>query len=165
MPAYVLDTNIFIEAHRASYPMDVFPTYWVKIKGLAEAGVICSIDKVKHELYQNDDALKDWCKQYMSDAFFQDSTTALGEYSQIVKWAYSKLNIPYTQSALDIFMEAEEADAFLAAFAKKHQLTLVTNEVSAPDSKRSVKLPDVCDTFGISVISPLQMLRNLKITI
>lgn len=144
MPPYLLDTNFFIEAHRKSYPIDVFPSFWEKIASIATAGQIGSIDKVKQELYRNEDALRSWCEQNLSENFFQDSTTAMLEYAQLVTWAYSKLNNPYTQSALDIFMDSNEADAFLVAFAKKHDQTLVTNEVSAPDSKRNIKLPDAC---------------------
>ncbi len=85
----------------------------------------------------------------------------MGDYTQIIRWAFGRLNSPYSQSALDVFMMANEADAFLAAFALKHQLTLVTYEVSAPNSRRSIKLPDVCAAFGIPVLSPVQMFRTL----
>lgn len=87
------------------------------------------------------------------------------EYGQIARWAYSKLNNPYSQSALDVFMHADEADAFLAAFAKKHALTVVTNEVSAPASKSNVKLPDACDAQTVRWLPPVQMFRELGVTI
>lgn len=132
---------------------------------MAEARQIGSIDKVMGELYRNEDDLKTWCEQNLPNDFFQDSTAAIEDYAQIVSWAYSKRNSPYTESALDVFMQADEADAFLAAFAKTHRLILVTNEVSAPESKRSIKLPDVCNAFGIPVVSPVQMFRALGITI
>ncbi|MEK7256580.1 MAG: DUF4411 family protein, partial [Bacteroidota bacterium] len=127
----MLDTNFFITAHRVSYPLDVFPSFWVKVKELAAAGQIGSIDKVKKEIYENEDALKTWCEQNLLDDFFQDSAPALPlEYSQVVHWAFSKLNNPYSQPALDVFMHADEADAFLVAFAKKHALVIVTYELS-----------------------------------
>lgn len=66
---YVLDSNIFIQAHRSVYPLDVVPSFWNKIKALAEAGTIISIDKVKKELYKNEDDLKDWCKSSLPDDF------------------------------------------------------------------------------------------------
>lgn len=62
-------------------------------------------------------------------------------------------------------MGAEEADAFLVAFAKKYPLTVVTNEVSAPDSKGNVKLPDACQAFGVRSILPVQLFRELGVTI
>jgi len=40
MKQYILDTNFFVQAHRAHYPFDVFPSFWSKIKELAEAGLM-----------------------------------------------------------------------------------------------------------------------------
>jgi hypothetical protein len=50
MHKYLLDTNIFIQAHRVSYPFDIFNSFWEKIIELAERGNIISIDKVKMEI-------------------------------------------------------------------------------------------------------------------
>lgn len=36
MPLYVLDTNVFIEAHRDTYPLDVATSFWNTLKKLAE---------------------------------------------------------------------------------------------------------------------------------
>jgi Domain of unknown function (DUF4411) len=165
MPLYLLDANFFIEAHRKSYPMDVFPSFWQKVRIMAENGQICSIDKVKKELFDNEDALKTWCEQNLFDEFFQNSATAMPDYALVVKWAYSKINNPYSQSALDVFLHADEADAFLIAFAKKHHLSLVTNEVPAPNSKKSVKIPDACQALGIRTIGSVQLFRELGETI
>ena len=38
---------------------------------------------------------------------------------------------------------ATGADGWLVAHARVHGATVVTNEQSAPDSKREIKLPDV----------------------
>lgn len=46
MSVYVLDSNIFIEAHRSNYPLDVATTFWDVLKQLAQEGKIISIDKV-----------------------------------------------------------------------------------------------------------------------
>ncbi|MET3114076.1 hypothetical protein AAKU52_001809 [Pedobacter sp. CG_S7] len=50
---FVLDSNFFIQAHRMHYPMDVVPSFWLKIKELAKNGIIVSIDKVKDEIHLN----------------------------------------------------------------------------------------------------------------
>lgn len=47
MPIYVVDSNFFIEAHRATYPLDVAHSFWNKVKQLAATGKIVSVDKVK----------------------------------------------------------------------------------------------------------------------
>lgn len=161
MPQYLLDTNFFIEAYRKSYPMDVFPSFWEKVKELAVSGKILSLDKVKDELFKHDDELKTWCEANLPESFFQEAAGAIDEYSKVVRWAYSKLDKPYSQSALDVFLDADEADAWLVAYASKHNLPLVTNEVSAPDSKKSIKIPDACAPFGVRAIQPMDLFRGL----
>jgi len=108
MTPYLLDANFFIEAHRTHYPMDVFPSFWEKVKELAEAEKIISLDKVKDELYRNEDGLKIWCGTNLPESFFHKAAGAIDEYSKVVRWAYSKLNKPYSQSALDVFRELRE---------------------------------------------------------
>jgi hypothetical protein len=48
---YILDSNFFIQAHRSNYPLDVAQGFWLKLKELAESGIVVSIDKVRDELY------------------------------------------------------------------------------------------------------------------
>ena len=55
MTVYVVDSNFFIQAHRVNYPLDIAYSFWNKVKELAEAGKIISIDKVKDELYDKND--------------------------------------------------------------------------------------------------------------
>jgi len=40
MAVYVVDSNFFIDAHRANYPLDIAFSFWKKIKELATAGTI-----------------------------------------------------------------------------------------------------------------------------
>ena len=70
MSVYVIDSNFFIEAHRTSYPLDVASSFWNKVKQLADDGKIISIDKVKKEIYKNEDALKQWCVANLPRGFF-----------------------------------------------------------------------------------------------
>jgi hypothetical protein len=44
MAVYVLDSNFFIQAHRATYPLDIATGFWNKVKHLAESGSLISID-------------------------------------------------------------------------------------------------------------------------
>ena len=54
-------------------------------------------------------------------------------------------------------------DGWLVAYARVHGATVVTNEQSAPESKREIKLPDVCDQFGVQHENTFAMLRALKV--
>ncbi len=100
MSLYIVDSNFFIQAHRAYYPLDVIQSFWVKVKQLAEEGKIKSIDKVKNEIYSNashEDELKDWC-----------------------------------------------------------------DEKSEPNRKSRIKIPEVCNQFGVRYINTVDLLRELN---
>ncbi len=160
MGPFVVDSNFFIQAHRVNYPLDVAASFWIKIRELAEKGTIFSIDKVQNELYKNKDALTEWCEANLPDTFFKDSTEVLAEYGQITKWALSRSDL-YLQKALNEFLDADEADAWLVSYALSHKIVLVTQEVSAPMSKAKIKIPDVCIQFGVKYINTIEMLRQL----
>ena len=50
MKKYLLDSNVFIQAHRMHYPFDVVPSFWKKLVELSNKGIVISIDKVKKEI-------------------------------------------------------------------------------------------------------------------
>jgi hypothetical protein len=71
-------------------------------------------------------------------------------------------NIHYLQRAIDEFLDAEEADAWLIAYALNNKLTIVTYEVSAPNQKSKIKIPDACIPLGVQFINPMEMFRQLN---
>ena len=162
MSVFVVDTNFFIQAHRVNYPIDVAVSFWNKVKQLAQDGIIISIDKVKGEIFNNDDELKKWCQENLPETFFKDSSEVLAEYGEVVTWAYS-MRSHYTESALSEFLDADEADAFLVAFAlaDKSQRIIVTQEKSQPEIKRKIKIPEACSPFSIEYVDTIEMLRRL----
>jgi hypothetical protein len=87
---FLLDSNFFIEAYRTSYPFDVVPSFWMKVKELAEQRKIISIDKVKKELLQNKDELSDWIIDNLPEDFFKDTSSEMTNYATLIGWVYSK---------------------------------------------------------------------------
>jgi len=165
MKIHIVDSNFFIEAHRATYPLDVATSFWKKVKELAKNGIIVSIDKVKEEIFDKNDKLKNWCVSNLLPDFFRDSSSALEEYRKISEWAVSK-NDHYKKKAIDEFLAADEADAFLVAYAMKDSKNrvLVTHEVSQPNRKNKIKIPEPCDHFGVTYMNPIEMFRKLEVT-
>lgn len=162
MIVYVVDSNFFIQAHRANYPLDVALSFWAKVRQLALEGKIISIDKVKDELYNKNDELEAWCKANLPDDFFKDSSEVMHSYGQVISWAISK-SVQYNQNALNEFLSADEADAFLIAYTLADNINkiIVTHEISAPNSKNRIKIPDVCLGINVRFVNTVDMLRQL----
>ncbi|MCB9235473.1 MAG: DUF4411 family protein [Bacteroidia bacterium] len=165
MLKYVVDSNFFIQAHRATYPLDVALNFWVKIRDLAQRGILISIDKVKDELYDRNDDLENWCKNNLPRDFFHPTEPVLQEYQMVVNWAISRNN-HYLPGAINEFLSADEADAFLIAFslADPQNRCIVTQEVSAPLGKNQIKIPDCCNALHVTHFNTIQMFRNLRET-
>ncbi len=162
MPVYVLDSNFFIEAHRNHYPLDVAIGFWNKVRQLAKEGRIISIDKVKKELYDKNDALEDWCRHNLPKDFFKDTSVVMDAYAQVTAWAVSKSG-HYLQQALNEFLNADEADAFLVAYCLADPLNrfVVTQEISEPNRKNKVKIPDACLALNVPFVNMIGMFRQL----
>jgi hypothetical protein len=163
MPVYVVDSNFFIEAHRATYPLDVAHSFWNKVRQLADEGKIISIDKVKNEMFDNhEDALKQWCIANLPRDFFKDSVQAMAAYSQVINWANSRIE-HYLPKALAEFLDADEADAFVVAFvlADAANRILVTQETSEPSRKSKIKIPEPCNALGVQYCNTIEMFRKL----
>jgi hypothetical protein len=162
---YLIDTNILLEPFKITNPIDLHPTYWSKLKLILERDDVISIDKVKAELFYLEDELAHWCKVNIPKRFWKLSNACLAEYAEIQNWAQNK---HYNQRALLQFADSKNADPFLVAYAKyfksldNSEITLVTQEVSNPESKRNIKLPDVCICFGIRYIKINDFFREIN---
>lgn len=161
MEVYLLDSNVFIEAHQTSYPFDVVPGFWNKLIELSNKGIIRSIDKVKKEICEvgKPDKLAIWLESDIGNDFFLDSSSCVDVYAQIAIWANGSTH--YLQSAIDEFLSTDLADPWLIALAKKNDYIIVTHESSQPNTKKRIKIPEACVQFGIRFISPIQMFREL----
>lgn len=157
---FVLDTNIFVEAHRRYYAMDLCPGFWSCIRHFTESGHIASIDRVFAEIRRQSDALTEWTKA-APDKLFR--TTGIQEiadvYRELVDWVWQEQRF-LTQAKTDFAMAA---DGWVAAFAKVHGGVVVTHEQGNPQAKRRVPLPDLCTRFQIPCKDTFQMLRELGV--
>lgn len=165
MAVYLVDSNFFIQAHRATYPIDVVPGFWSTVKSLADNGNIISIDKVKKEIYSQNDALTNWCKTNLSDTFYHDTATIMNEYRIVSNWAISKSS-HYLPNAINEFLYADEADAYLVAYALADAANriIITYERSEPNGKKKIKIPEPCDELGVVYINTIDMFRRLGVT-
>lgn len=157
---FVLDTNIFVEAHRRYYAMDLCPGFWESVLHFTESGRIVSIDRVLQELRRQDDALTEWTKTTPDQLF---RTTGIQEiadvYRELMDWVWQETRFRM-QAKTDFAMAA---DGWVAAYAKVHGRVVVTHERRSPQAKRRVPLPDLCDRFQIHCKDTFEMLRELGV--
>ena len=143
-------------------PVDVWPTFWIRIAELIHNGEIYSSIKIKEEIDRGGDELTQWMKDNATKEFYcRIDGEVLQKYAQLQNWA--NRNTIYTAAAKNEF--ANVADAYLVATAAAKNMTIVTYEVSAPDSKKKIKIPDVCNVFGVSYCDLNTALRNLGVKI
>lgn len=160
MGGYIFDTNIFIKS-KNEMPHDLWPTFWMKLSDLMRSGQISSSIKVKEEIDRGKDELTLWMKNNASESFYHPvDTNVLKKYSDAQNWARAK---NFSPNALNEF--ADVADAYIVATAAVKGYTLVTNEISAPNSVKRVKIPDVCAALGVKYCDLNTVLRELGVTI
>lgn len=158
---YCLDANIFIQSSRARFPIDIFPVFWTTLDAQVTAGTVISIEEVRGEILKGKDGLADWAKARDSLFVANDDAATQGAMVHVASAVETKTP-PYKQKAKDHFLD--HADPWAIAFCKAHGHTLVTEETPAPDSLKSVKIPDIASAVGVDVINLNAMLRALKIS-
>lgn len=162
---YLVDSSCFMTASRVSYPFDIAKSFWSKLTELAIGNMFRSIDKVETEIKANDDDLTKWCAASLpQDFFITTETEAVYEkYAVLANWAQG---LGKKQKAVDEFIDAEKADIYLVALSCTNpgEYVVVTEEKKSPESKKTIKLPDVCEPFGIRCINFIKLLRELQVT-
>lgn len=151
---YILDSNVLISAKNLHYAFDIAPGFWEWLDGQLGIRTVCSVEEVFGEITKGDDELVGWASNHKPrfEAHSEDSAACLKVLS---KWVLAR---PYTRAAVDKFLRS--ADLHVIAFAMAHNHTVVTHEKSEPNSKKSVKIPDVCLAHKVDVIGPFEMMRR-----
>ena len=158
---YVLDANVFIQAHQKYYAFDLCPGFWMALVRKHEVRRVCSIDKIKSELIDLNDHLTKWVKDKVPESFFKGTADrAVTEiFRDVVNWVQ---NEPQFKSEAKAEFSSK-ADGWIVAYAKANGLVVVTHEVFAPDAKKKVKIPNVCVEFDVDYCETFEMLRELDI--
>jgi hypothetical protein len=158
---FVLDANVFIEAARRYYAFDLVPAFWEKLAEHAAGGRIESIDRVQSELERGHDELAEWVDGPFAGAFASTAGEDIVDaYREVVRWVEGQGQfLPAAKAEF-----AAGADGWLVAYAIVKQRVVVTHEVVAPDVRRRVPIPNVCEAFELPpCIDTFQMLRVLGV--
>lgn len=158
-PLFILDADVFMSAHRDYFAPEFCPAFWDCISRNFLAGRLISIDRVFAEI-ENPDDLVQWAQDAPSGLFvFSGEEPVITAFGTVMDWVQNSSQ--FKPEAKKEF--AEGADGWLVAYAKIHSAVVVTQEVSAPEAKRKVPLPDVCRVFGVDYMKSWDMLRQLDV--
>lgn len=152
--AYLLDTNVFIDAKSKHYGMDFCPAFWQWLINARQAGTVASVVQVANEL--QDDELNEWLPA-LGDGFFrQPDAAVLPAMAKVSEWVNLQ---KYNAAAKTLFFDA--ADYHLIAHALAGGHVVVTHEQIEHTPAR-IKIPNVCIGLGVPYARTHEMLRREK---
>jgi Domain of unknown function (DUF4411) len=135
---YSADTSFFINGWNKYYPPENFPSIWMNVETLIDAGHLCATVEVKTELERQDDELFKWSKLQTKlfvplDARIQTQTArVLQQFPKLAKAGTTK----------------NQADPFVIALAEMHSCAVVSEE-NMNMNMNNPKIPFVCRTRGV----------------
>ena len=153
---YLLDTNVLITANREYYGMDICPGLWDWILENNVDGIVASVSSVARELQAGSDQLVQWSRRHSTTFFHDPDPNVSSAVRRVADWVNSQ---SYAPRAIKWFIDS--ADHMLIAHAMTEKFVVVTHEKPS-NSRKKVKIPNVCEAFGIECWTPFAMLRREK---
>lgn len=155
--AYLLDSNVFIQAKNLHYGFDFCPAFWEWVDVGNSGGTVFSIEKVRDELVAGNDDLANWAKARDAAFFLPPDSATTQHLAAVSTWAGSG---NYEPAAVSTFLQTG-ADYYIVAQALALGHVVVSHEIPS-NSTRRIKIPDACLGVGVKVMSPYEMLRTEK---
>ena len=150
---YVIDSSALIDLHW-TYPADTFDLLWtIEVEGIVRARRLVSSEEVFNEIDKKDDGLTEWSKNH-TGMFVQTST-------EIAKLVLEIMNDHPGLVKYDMINPI--ADPFVIALARTINEGSVDSSTAivVAHEKRNipVKIPAVCNAYGIANMTLLEMFR------
>jgi hypothetical protein len=160
---YIVDADVLISAKNHHYKFSFCDGFWQWLLKCHNHDLVFSIKKVKAQISagKSDDELELWGNDNLKPSFYLEDSrdkAVIREYSRLVNLV--KVQPSYKPQAINKFMEAKNAYAWLIAVAKHHNATVITGEVSAPESKANIKLPDAAKLLDVPTMSIYKLLAK-----
>src|SRR4051794_10413050 len=139
MGIYCIDTSSLIAAWQERYPIENFPSFWIKMDSLIAEGRLTAPIEVLNETKKRSDELHAWLEarpsmfRELDEAIQVEASLVIARFQRLV--AERKLRT--------------SADPFVIALAKLEGIELVTDEKPTGNPNRP-NIPDVCAAFGIT---------------
>ena len=152
-----LDSDTLMRAKNQAYAFDIAPGFWEIIKRNAAAGKLASSSLVYDEIARGGDELTNWANNERSTKLFvepdKNTQTAV---TQIANWVTRN----YEPQQAARFLKG--ADPWVVGAALSATGIVVTHEVLVGADSKRVKIPNVCNRFGVEYTDCYGMLRGLK---
>lgn len=154
---YLLDSNTYIQAKNQYYDMGFCPGYWDWLDSKFGSSEVGSIEFIGKELKDGNDDLAEWSKSRSGHFIKHDDSETQTIFTDIVNFVMTQ---DFNPANRDTFLE--KGDPWLIAKAKVLGATLVTHEAVVSPNTKKVKIPNICQEFGVRCISTFDMLRELN---
>ena len=154
---YCLDANVLIQAWQKYYSPKFCPGYWDVLNGLGSQGRISLAEEVFNEITRTEDDLCEWLKASKITVKSIDE-----KVTKCLQDIYAK--DPIHKTLVDNTKARSLADPWVIAHAISDGAIVVTKEekVTALNSNR-IKIPNVCDTMGVTWINDFEFISALNI--
>jgi Domain of unknown function (DUF4411) len=147
--SFSLDSSALLDAWARYYPIDVFPTVWVKMDEAARQGRIFVVDEVVSELKKKDDGIYEWIK---------DRERIIVPIDEEIQRALSHIMGKYPR-LVDTRKNRSGCDPWVIGLASARGLTVVTAEKPSGNLTKP-KIPDVCGDLGVPCVEVIAFFRK-----
>ena len=154
--SYIVDADVFIRAKNDHYGFDFCPAFWDWIIQANRKGQVFSIDRIRKEILRGNDELALWVTTLPKVFFLEPDQKVFKALQEINEWVNSK---NYESAGIVGFLKS--GDYYLIGHALAGNHTVVTHEKPS-DSKKRIKIPNVCLGLNVEYASPFEMLRTLQ---
>lgn len=154
---YVVDANVFMQAANSYYAFDIVPKFWDWFEGRLGSDLF-TVVPVKDEILTQSDDLADWLSKVDDPSWVLPVDD---EATQLQMPVITKHCVDYGYRPAGISKFLSGADPWVIACAREKGWTVVTQEIAQPETRKRVKIPDVCDNLGVKNILVFDMLRQL----
>ena len=152
-----LDSDVLIQAKNSYYAFDIAPSFWGALENGVDGGLVRSPKMVHDELMKGGDDLTEWAKLMADRGLFEDADK---DTQAFVGKLADYVNSKFDALKAKLFLEGADPWVIAAAFATGG--TVVTHESFAGIGCKRIKIPNVCDKFGIPYTDCFEMLRGIK---
>ena len=156
MNRFCLDADTLIQAKNGPYGFDIAPRFWEWLASRLSDGTIFTSRLVYDEWIKGDDELAGWVEN-MKDAgcFIEPDENTQRAYREIADY----VNGRYVRHQVSLFLKG--ADAWVIAQARIESAIVATQETLVPDNSTRIKIPNVCQQFGVLHVNLYEMMRRL----